>query len=91
MYTDRAHRLGQTRPVTVIRLIAQGTIEEAVLALHAEKRDLAERLLEGTDLAGRLSAAELVELVRRGTITENPVEMTEDELEDVSEPPKGLS
>lgn len=87
--TDRAHRLGQTRPVTVIRLIAQGTIEEAVLALHAEKRDLAERLLEGTDLAGRLSAAELVELVRRGTL--NPVEMTEDEPEDVPEPPRGLS
>jgi superfamily II DNA or RNA helicase len=50
--TDRAHRIGQSRPVTVIRLIAQGTIEEAVLALHAEKRELAERLLDGTDRGG---------------------------------------
>jgi hypothetical protein len=29
-----------------------GHVEEAVLALHAEKRDLAERLLEGTDVVG---------------------------------------
>jgi hypothetical protein len=72
--TDRAHRIGQSRPVTVIRLIAQGTIEEAVLALHAEKRDLAERLLEGTDVVGRLSADELVELVRRSTMSAIPVE-----------------
>ena len=64
--TDRAHRIGQDRPVTVIRLIAQDTIEEAVLALHAEKRDLADRLLEGSDIVAGLSAAELVELVRRG-------------------------
>jgi len=64
--TDRAHRIGQSRPVTVIRLIAQGTIEETVLALHADKRELAERLLDGSDVVGRLSAAELVELVRRG-------------------------
>ncbi len=72
--TDRAHRIGQSRPVTVIRLIAQGTIEEAVLALHAEKRELAERLLEGTDAVGRLSAEDLVELVRRGTMMASPVE-----------------
>lgn len=32
--TDRAHRIGQTLPVTVIRLIAQGTLEETMLELH---------------------------------------------------------
>jgi superfamily II DNA or RNA helicase len=64
--TDRAHRIGQTRAVTVIRLIAEGTIEEAVLALHDEKRKLADRLLEGADTVGRLSSEELVALVRRG-------------------------
>jgi hypothetical protein len=85
--TDRAHRIGQSRPVTVIRLIAQGTIEEAVLALHAEKRDLAERLLEGTDVVGRLSADELVELVRRGTMSAITVESSdEDEPDPDSEP-----
>ncbi len=80
--TDRAHRIGQSRPVTVIRLIAQGTIEEAVLALHAEKRALAERLLEGTDAVGRLSAEDLVELVRRGTLAASPVEGGDEEEEE---------
>jgi SNF2 family DNA or RNA helicase len=78
--TDRAHRIGQSRPVTVIRLIAQGTIEEAVLALHAEKRDLAERLLEGTDAVGRLSAEDLVELVRRGSCCTDAARWWPDDL-----------
>ena len=64
--TDRAHRIGQSRPVTVVRLVARGTIEEAVLTLHAEKRELAESLLAGGELAGTLSASELVALVRAG-------------------------
>ena len=46
--SDRAHRIGQTRPVTVIRLVTAKSIEQKVVALHATKRDLAERLLEGT-------------------------------------------
>ncbi len=39
--TDRAHRIGQTRPVTVYRLIARGTVEERVVALRETKRALA--------------------------------------------------
>jgi SNF2 family DNA or RNA helicase len=38
--TDRAHRIGQTRPVTVYRLICEGTVEERMLALQARKREL---------------------------------------------------
>ena len=53
-------------PVTVVRLVSAGTIEEAVLALHAEKRDLAESLLEGKDLAAKLDAKALIALVREG-------------------------
>lgn len=64
--SDRAHRIGQKRAVTVIRLIAQGTIEEAVVALHAEKRQLAESILEGTSASGKLSIAELGALIREG-------------------------
>lgn len=41
----RAHRIGQSRPVTVYRLVAQGTIEEQILALHHDKRALAESVL----------------------------------------------
>ena len=47
--SDRAHRIGQQRPVTVYRLVAENTIEEKILRLHAQKRDLAEQLLEGSD------------------------------------------
>jgi SNF2 family DNA or RNA helicase len=64
--TDRAHRIGQTKPVTVYRLVASGTIEEAILSLHAAKRDLVHGLLEGADVAGKLSTTELVELVNAG-------------------------
>ncbi len=46
--TDRAHRIGQTRPVTVYRLVATDTIEERVLALQRQKRALFEQTL-GTD------------------------------------------
>ncbi len=64
--TDRTHRIGQTRPVTVVRLIAQGTIEEAVVSLHAEKRALADGLLSGTEAAGKLNSAQLIDLIRVG-------------------------
>ncbi len=64
--TDRAHRMGQTRPVIVIRLVATGTVEERVLALHADKRDLVAGLLDGADQAARLSVAEMVGLLRGG-------------------------
>ena len=63
--SDRAHRIGQTRPVTIYRLVAKGTIEEQIVALHHHKRDLAERLLEGADAPGRLDTAELLELLRK--------------------------
>jgi len=63
---DRAHRYGQTRAVTIVRLVARKTVEEKVLALHAEKRDLVEGVLEGTERAGKLSVTELVSLIRDG-------------------------
>ena len=62
--TDRAHRIGQTRPVTVYRLITKGTIEEKIVRLHHEKRDIADKLLEGTDQATKLTAEELIAILR---------------------------
>ncbi len=61
---DRAHRMGQLRPVTIYRFMTRGTIEDKILDLHATKRDLADSLLEGTDTTGRLSAEELLALIR---------------------------
>ena len=51
--TARAHRLGQTRGVTVYRLVARGTVEERVLALKARKHALADAVLGG-DVSGAL-------------------------------------
>ena len=64
--SDRAHRIGQLRPVTVYRLVAANTIEEKIVALHGQKRDLADSLLEGTDTAMRVSADDLLDLLREG-------------------------
>ena len=64
--TARAHRIGQQRPVTAVRLVARGTIEEAVLGLHATKRALAAGLLEGADLAATLGTDDLLALIRTG-------------------------
>ncbi len=61
--SDRAHRIGQERPVTIYRLVAQDTIEERILQLHAGKRDLADGLLAGTEDGGRLSYADMLALV----------------------------
>ena len=61
---DRAHRIGQTRPVTVYRLVAEGTVEEKVLALHEQKRALAEDLLEGAG-SSALSPEQLLALFDR--------------------------
>ncbi|RMG73101.1 MAG: DEAD/DEAH box helicase, partial [Bacteroidetes bacterium] len=62
--SDRAHRIGQQRPVTVYRLVTEQTIEEKIVRLHAEKRELADSLLEGTDTGGKLDAEALLALLR---------------------------
>ena len=45
---DRAHRIGQTQPVTIYRLVSVDTVEERVIELHKEKNAMAADLLEGT-------------------------------------------
>ncbi|GGS47835.1 helicase SNF2 [Actinokineospora fastidiosa] len=62
--TDRAYRIGQTRPVQVHRLIAEGTLEDRIAALLAGKRDLAESVLSSGEAAfTELSDADLAALV----------------------------
>ncbi|MDH3717672.1 MAG: DEAD/DEAH box helicase [Planctomycetota bacterium] len=62
--TDRAHRIGQTRPVMVYRIVARGTIEEQILDLHHDKRDLVASVMDGTHAAGRLATDQLIALIR---------------------------
>lgn len=62
---DRAHRIGQDKPVFVHRLVAAGTVEERILALQAKKQALADALLaEGGDnlAAGLLDDSVLADL-----------------------------
>ncbi len=61
--SDRAHRIGQTRPVTIYRLVTKSTIEEKIVELHHKKRDLADSLLEGADISGKLSTDALLQLM----------------------------
>lgn len=65
--TDRAYRIGQTRPVNVIRLVLKDSLEEKILELHARKREIAADFLEGTSgvaaEAMKLSEEELLDLL----------------------------
>jgi len=62
--TDRAHRIGQERAVTVYRLVAERTIEEQILQLHADKRELVAGILDGTDAAAKLQTQDLIDLIK---------------------------
>jgi len=64
--TARAHRMGQTNPVTVYRLVSRGTIEQAVLEMHADKRQLASAVLEGKGSPKAITSAELLGLLSFG-------------------------
>ena len=61
--SDRAHRIGQKRPITIYRLVSQHTIEEKIIQLHRTKRDIADSLLEGSDAPAKLSTDELLKLI----------------------------
>jgi len=59
---DRAHRIGQDKPVFVYRLVSQGTVEERILTLQGKKRALFEAALGDGQSAGALTKDDLLEL-----------------------------
>lgn len=61
--SDRAHRIGQKRPVTIVRMVTTGTIEEQIQELHSTKRDLADSVLSGAD-SPKLDVDMMVNLLR---------------------------
>jgi SNF2 family DNA or RNA helicase len=54
--TDRAHRIGQTRTVQVIKLVAKDTIEERIMQLQQRKQDLSESLIQAGEGLSAMSA-----------------------------------
>ena len=67
--TDRAHRIGQTKNVTVIKLITRGTIEEKIIELQEKKKKLSDNLIEGkndSQTISNISESEMKELLAIG-------------------------
>jgi SNF2 family DNA or RNA helicase len=66
--TDRAHRIGQRNVVEVIKLVAKGTIEEKIILLQENKKDLIDSVITGeltnSDVIGKLTKDELLDLFR---------------------------
>ena len=62
--SDRAHRIGQDKPVTIYRLVARDTIEEKIVELHSQKKDLAEKLLQGSDMSSKMKIEDVIALLR---------------------------
>jgi len=60
---DRAHRLGQKRAVSVIRLISAQTIEEKILRLHQDKQQLTDDVLEGTGESHKLTYEDILDMI----------------------------
>jgi superfamily II DNA or RNA helicase len=61
---DRTHRIGQTRPVTVYRLVSGGTVEEKVVALQQRKRELFNAVMDDGELfSSAITASDVRELL----------------------------
>ena len=61
---DRAHRIGQEKPVFVYRIIAKNTVEGKILELQKKKRKIAEIALMGTGSASSITKDELLQLLQ---------------------------
>lgn len=65
--TDRAHRIGQKHVVEVIKLIAKGTIEEKIVLLQEDKKELIDNIITGqlkeTNLINKLSQEDVLRLI----------------------------
>lgn len=88
---DRAHRLGQTRQVTVYRLICKGTIEERILQRAREKSEIHRMVIQGGSFKGKggdLRPKEVVSLLLDDEEIEKRVRMKVEEEEENMEKEK---
>ena len=54
---DRSHRIGQTRPVSIYRLVTAGSVEESILAMQQRKKVLGDTVLDGAAAASSSAAS----------------------------------
>ena len=57
--SDRVHRIGQTHAVSILRLVMKDTIDEKVLNLQREKKDLYNEIVEGNGGVSSLSEEDI--------------------------------
>lgn len=66
----RVHRIGQTKPVLILRLFIPNTVEEHILQVSQQKQDLSDAAINGGFFDGKTSACErqafLIQLIQRG-------------------------
>lgn len=60
---DRAHRIGQSRAVTVVRLITEQSIEEKLLMFHEKKQHITDDILQGTNETHKLTYDDIMDMV----------------------------
>ena len=60
---DRAHRIGQEKPVNVFRIVSENTVEEKVLKLQEKKRMIANAALHNASQAASITKEELMSLL----------------------------
>jgi SNF2 family DNA or RNA helicase len=60
---DRAHRIGQDKPVMVYRMVAKDTVEEGILALQERKRAVADVAVGGANQGGSITREDLLALL----------------------------
>ena len=61
---DRAHRIGQDKPVFVHRIVSKGTVEERILMLQEKKRSLANSVLKETGNISAITKEDLIDLLQ---------------------------
>jgi superfamily II DNA or RNA helicase/tmRNA-binding protein len=61
---DRAHRIGQTNPVFIHRLVARDTVEDRILQMQKAKKQLADGVMQGSEQIAQFSEDEILEFLR---------------------------